>query len=1364
VDAVVLQAELEKVLERPIAGLYVDDDQGVMVRVNISDVAFLHELGDRVLTGALQKDLTTALETQGQLGAGWAVKVDFTQFAEIYESSILRLEHLTPHQKGRLEVCLKNHEHDVHLKAPAGAGKTFVALHIMLDLLERNGAACVLFAARNEALPYFVAAWLAKRIDGGAERGGWLKRESALRRLHVLFHPFSTPCSVRLEGERMVRQPCERYSHYDLVVIDEAHHVYGGDIDDIRIVEAFITPEKSRRLLLSDASQAADPSVAKNYPEVQCEVELTEVVRSSKRIVAGAMHFQTGAKGALQCHHDSAGPPLKSFLFSIEAPFSTKFWADSMKYHQYAEQTVQAVGHIMNQFPGLQVHHRLAILVPDKPFLAAFTEPLTHALRRSNPNWKLVGAIQSVSAGITSVIVADAVGGCEHGALAEVVFDTVDNFDGLERLIVIAVGLDSTIEQSGSLKTSSRLYRAITRAHMMVVVVNELLRGGWLEWLTRVELDKTSDMVVFDMKAELRHFKPGEILRAASMATVRILLEKKDATDALDLFTKSQNFVKPKIIRMPASQRHLLDGQLPTSLVLQGTWDTSNNTAKCEDHELAFMPFETDGDAKAAQSILRQHFRVGRATLGGAELLVRDRGMFGDEEAAAIAGGLPRYMNLHSLNVRHCNIGDAGALAVASVLPQCTQLRNLSVSGNVIGDVGAGAIATALPRCLALCWFDIDHNRIGEVGAEKLADALPLCAQLEKCFARGNQWGSRGKLLLGTALPSGGASLYLDDDELYSDGEFSNEDDDPEDMLNTEGFPSTVGGAPTSSVAQAPLTRTDLKSHPIFENGRPPEFDAATGAPTNVAGMTQLVQEWATPVTEGDKPRVVELSYGVLAHATQSFSRARLYNEVWGGQSGGTIFKGTLFGVDVLVKRVQNSEGEVKMFEAERELLLHMSHPNIARLLAFSSDGQPCSVIELCTGGALDNRLKNLPSLTWQHRLRIACGVAKALGYIHGRGMVHRDVKSSIVVLDDSGEAKLASFGAVRAGVHAGAGKSHVSTRMVVGTPGYMPQEYEFDGQVSEKTDSYAFAVLLLELLTGKVSHVVVRRYHEEESFLEQMHQFIDSKAGAWPSAVVEGLAEISGSCIEFHAPQRLTIRDVLPRLEALGSSRFRSTGVMQSSRLGGGERGAGAGAEARAGAGAWEEAVEVEVMEGGDEEKEQEEKEEEAGSALTAAEATAARRHRPGEGGAGYNNTRRVLVADVSNRDVGLMDSSRFDPKTGRPLAGAGAVITKEPVENDGQGRILTSGPVAPTTKRGGAHDGEILTSGPVAPTDISSMSPVVGSAEFIAGKPIHFQIPAGAPRFDPKTGQPMHSERRVGQFRAVSGFDPKTGKPFRK
>ena len=187
----------------------------------------------------------------------------------------------------------------------------------------------------------------------------------------------------------------------------------------------------------------------------------------------------------------------------------------------------------------------------------------------------------------------------------------------------------------------------------------------------------------------------------------------------------------------------------------------------------------------------------------------------------------------------------------------------------------------------------------------------------------------------------------------------------------------------------------------------PAEYDKA-GAPTNVAAKREVALMWTTAVT-GSKPRVVQLPYLELAHATDSFSD---FNNIGGGASC-AVFTGRIFGVPVAIKRLSlvsnpgatdrnpSADWEAKQFTAESQLLCRVTHVNICRMLAFSIDGpERCLVLQLCTGGTLSDRLACKPPagrpppdpLGWQQRVHIAHGVASALEYLHGLlpQMIHR--------------------------------------------------------------------------------------------------------------------------------------------------------------------------------------------------------------------------------------------------------------------------------------------------------------------------------------------------------------------------------------
>jgi serine/threonine protein kinase len=151
---------------------------------------------------------------------------------------------------------------------------------------------------------------------------------------------------------------------------------------------------------------------------------------------------------------------------------------------------------------------------------------------------------------------------------------------------------------------------------------------------------------------------------------------------------------------------------------------------------------------------------------------------------------------------------------------------------------------------------------------------------------------------------------------------------------------------------------------------------------------------------------------------------------------------------------------------------------------------------------------------------------------------LYSDIKTANILLDASGNAKVADFGTVHEGVKQGGSEgtrlTHASTKLIVGTHFYMSPEYTANGQVSEKLDSYAFAIVLLELLTGKPPSAVAALNIEEPDVYAEMQQYVDGRAGAWAPAVVHRLAAVAERCIEFRPRTRASVRDVVDELEEL--------------------------------------------------------------------------------------------------------------------------------------------------------------------------------------------------------------------------------------
>ncbi|KAG0468339.1 hypothetical protein HPP92_017667 [Vanilla planifolia] len=207
-----------------------------------------------------------------------------------------------------------------------------------------------------------------------------------------------------------------------------------------------------------------------------------------------------------------------------------------------------------------------------------------------------------------------------------------------------------------------------------------------------------------------------------------------------------------------------------------------------------------------------------------------------------------------------------------------------------------------------------------------------------------------------------------------------------------------------------------------------------------------------------------------LEISTNRFSKENVIGE--GGY--GVVYHGCLInGTPVAIKRLLNNVGQAeKEFRMEVEAIGHARHKNLVRLLGYCVEGtQRMLVYEYVNNGNLEQWLHGAlfhhGSLTWEARIKVLLGTAKALAYLHESiepKVVHRDIKSSNILIDDDFNAKVSDFGLAKL---LGAGKSHITTR-VMGTFGYVAPEYANTGLLNEKSDVYSFGVVLLEAITGR--------------------------------------------------------------------------------------------------------------------------------------------------------------------------------------------------------------------------------------------------------------------------------------------------------
>uniref|UniRef100_A0A0D9VSE0 non-specific serine/threonine protein kinase n=1 Tax=Leersia perrieri TaxID=77586 RepID=A0A0D9VSE0_9ORYZ len=211
------------------------------------------------------------------------------------------------------------------------------------------------------------------------------------------------------------------------------------------------------------------------------------------------------------------------------------------------------------------------------------------------------------------------------------------------------------------------------------------------------------------------------------------------------------------------------------------------------------------------------------------------------------------------------------------------------------------------------------------------------------------------------------------------------------------------------------------------------------------------------------------LSYDQLAAATDGFSPENVI-----GQGGfGCVYRGKLQdGTEVAIKKLktESKQGD-REFRAEVEIITRVHHRNLVSLVGFCIFGnERLLVYEFVPNKTLDTHLHGNkgPPLDWQQRWKIAVGSARGLAYLHddcSPKIIHRDVKASNILLEHDFEPKVADFGLAK---YQPGNHTHVSTR-IMGTFGYIAPEFLSSGKLTDKADVFAFGVVLLELITGRL-------------------------------------------------------------------------------------------------------------------------------------------------------------------------------------------------------------------------------------------------------------------------------------------------------
>ncbi|KAK9021391.1 hypothetical protein V6N11_011380 [Hibiscus sabdariffa] len=346
-------------------------------------------------------------------------------------------------------------------------------------------------------------------------------------------------------------------------------------------------------------------------------------------------------------------------------------------------------------------------------------------------------------------------------------------------------------------------------------------------------------------------------------------------------------------------------------------------------------------------------------------------------------------------------------------------------------------------------------------------------------------------------------------------------------------MPSPLGSSPRSDSS---YTKTQ-SSAPLIGSGGGTGSDFVHSPPV-----------MAEPGSLGNSKSL--FSYEELTEATNGFSNQNLLGE--GGF--GAVYKGGLpDGREVAVKQLKIGGGQgEREFKAEIAIISRIHHRHLVSLVGYCiSEDRRLLVYDYVPNNNLYFHLHGecMPVLDWAKRVKIAAGAARGIAYLHedcNPRIVHRDIKSSNILLDNNFEARVSDFGLAKLALDA---NTHVTTR-VMGTFGYMAPEYASSGKLTEKSDVFSFGVVLLELITGR-KPVDASQPLGDESLVEWARPLLshaldteefkglaDPKLGGdYVESEMFQMIEAATACVRHSAAKRPRMGQVVRAFESLATS-----------------------------------------------------------------------------------------------------------------------------------------------------------------------------------------------------------------------------------
>ncbi|CAK8676056.1 unnamed protein product [Clavelina lepadiformis] len=342
----------------------------------------------------------------------------------------------------------------------------------------------------------------------------------------------------------------------------------------------------------------------------------------------------------------------------------------------------------------------------------------------------------------------------------------------------------------------------------------------------------------------------------------------------------------------------------------------------------------------------------------------------------------------------------------------------------------------------------------------------------------------------------------------------------------------------------------NLISHQSVEKSAFEKSSSSRRQPTehdSLASVLNTEKELATG-------NVTAFSYASLKLVTSNFNNSLKLGE----GAFGCVFQGHLArnmqgnnsseARKIAIKRLKLDTPEfasaiTEQFKKEIHVISELKHENILPLMGYSYDGpELCLIYDYMYNGSLSSRLELCRNkkavLKVGQRLEIARGSASGISYLHKKKLIHRDIKSSNILLDSEMKPRISDFGLIRSTDSEASNRTSTKTNNPIGTLVYMSPE-AYKGVVSNAMDVYSFGVVLLELLTGMAVMDENRDPCHLTMYIEEMcdvevETFFDTLAGEWCHGTGQALYDLGNQCVESKRTKRPSMQKVFTELSKM--------------------------------------------------------------------------------------------------------------------------------------------------------------------------------------------------------------------------------------